>query len=103
MTAPLHPTLSKVNQLIRSLGELSPAAEVHAQLCRSLALRIDTIETSKTGAQSMALPQLIKQLGSCIDDLMGLTYQEDDFLDYLNHSNEGESKAEYRARKAGAA
>jgi hypothetical protein len=102
MTAPIHPTLSKVKDLVRSLGELTPEMEVRAQLCFSLALRIDKIETSTTGAQSMALPQLIKQLGTCIEELIALKPYEDEFLDYLNNSYDDETKEEYAARKHGA-
>jgi hypothetical protein len=83
MTLPKLPTLGKINKLVASLGDLDPTAEVHAQLCRSLAQRIDGIEVSKTGAQSLALPGLVKQLGSSIDALLRIKPAQDTFLDWL--------------------
>ena len=92
MTLPTWPTRLAITRLIASLGELDPESTVRAELCKSLALRIDTIQSSKTGAQSMALPGLVKQLETSMDALMGKNIAADEFLRYLM-SNEPSKEA----------
>jgi hypothetical protein len=88
MTTALYPTENAINKLIKSLGELSPESAVHAELCRQLAMRIDGSKHSKTGAQSMALPGLVKQLGLSVNNLTGLNPVADAFLQFLMRDEE---------------
>ena len=83
MTPPRYPTKQRVDTLIDSLGELSPELELRAQLCRDLAERIDTMRGSRTGAQSMALPGVVRQLEASVSGLLGKVPAVDDFLRYL--------------------
>jgi hypothetical protein len=98
MTASKFPTLNRVNTLIDSLGDLSPAEEVRAQNLRTLAERIDNTKDSRTGTTSMALTQLVKQLGSSIDDLLRTKPAKDEFLDWLLAPEE--TKEAYLDRKS---
>jgi hypothetical protein len=88
MTKPINPTLNSVNKLVRSLGELSPRGEVLASVCRSLAEQLDVATGSHTGTQSMALPNLAKQLQASMTDLLSLHPAEDTFLGFLNSDDE---------------
>lgn len=63
MTQPLHPMLNSTNRFIASLGELSPLAEVRAEIVRILARTIDRINTkqSPTSTATVALMKNAKQ------------------------------------------
>jgi hypothetical protein len=100
MTPPKNPNLNNVNKLVRSLGSLSPQGNLLAGICRSLAEQLDTATGSKTGTQSMAMPNLAKQLQSSITDLLSLHPAEDTFLGYLLSPEPWESEDEYKAAKA---
>lgn len=80
MTPPRYPMLSKLNRLIASLGDLNAEQEVRAEMCRTLAKRADDIDNHQTGAQSLALPSVIKQLEASFDALLASRPIEDQFL-----------------------
>lgn len=78
-----YPTLDSLNAQIAEMGELNPSQELQAQLCRALAERIDRAMTSNTGAQSMAIPGLIKQLNLSLDKLKDISPITDEFLEEI--------------------
>jgi hypothetical protein len=100
MTKSVHPTLNSANKLIRSLGPLEPEAELVAEMVRGLAEQMDMARGSAVGTQSMAIPQIAKQLHETTKHLLMLHPVGDPFLDYLNTSEDDESKEDFFARKA---
>jgi hypothetical protein len=90
MTRATNPTLSRLNKQIKKLGPLTPAMETQAQICRQLARQLDLATGSATGVQSMAVPNLAKQLEASITKLMSNAPIEDPFLDDIFAPEEGQ-------------
>jgi len=80
MTKALFPTLARANTFIKSLGQLSPQKQLRAEAIRALAEQIDTARGSKTGTQSMAIPNLVRQLENSMVEIMKPDSDEDAFL-----------------------
>lgn len=83
MTAPKYPTLARLNAQVADLGEMTPAQETQIAICKVLAERLDRAMVSTTGAQSLAIPGLARQLEQSIAKLLTTIPASDDCLDEI--------------------
>jgi len=65
-----RPVTNAVNALIRSMGDLDPAGEARAAICRSLAHKIDVNERSSTGASVLAASRASRDLALLLEGLI---------------------------------
>jgi len=86
--------------MLASIGELSVATQVRAEIARNLARHLDAVDPGGSGAVIQGVPALARELQSTLEAILRDNPIGDAFLDYLNNSEDDESKEDFIARKA---
>ncbi len=80
-----QPILRSVNRLVATIPEekITPSVEVHIELARNLARRLDDAGTATSGAVAQAVPAITKQLSVEVAHILQVKPEPDAFLDGL--------------------
>ena len=83
MTRPTtQPILRSVNRLVATIPaeKVTPSVEVHIELARNLARRLDDAGTATSGAVAQAVPAITKQLATEVEHILQVKPEPDAFL-----------------------